>query len=154
MENHLVHWECKKFDEISTAELYQILQLRTEVFVCEQDCVYQDMDGQDQKSMHLFATKNKEIIAYARLLPYVDKYQCSAIGRVVVKDAERKNNYGRILMILAIEVIHNTFKHPSIRISAQTYLTHFYQSLGFLIEGEEYLEDNLPHIQMYLSDGK
>ena len=140
--------KIKAFDELSLNELYEILKLRSEVFVVEQQCIYQDIDDFDQQSFHLFASIENQLVAYIRVLPDGLKYDCySAIGRVLVKNEFRKNGYGIILMNEAIDFCKQNFSFP-IKISAQAYLEKFYQSLGFKIVSEPYLEDNIPHISM------
>ncbi len=138
----------KTFDELNTTELYNILQLRTEVFVVEQDCVYQDMDFKDQKALHVIGVKNDKIVAYTRIFRSGDYFQEASIGRVVVLFPERKYGYGVEIMKASIKAIKENFKETSIRISAQKYLLKFYNSLGFKQEGEEYLEDGIPHVSM------
>ena len=138
----------KSFSELTTSELYQILQLRSEVFVVEQDCVYQDLDFKDQKALHVFGFKNDKIIAYTRLFKPGDYFDNSSIGRVVVAASERKYGYGFHLMEASIKAIEDHFNSSKITISAQVYLTKFYNSLGFNKVGEEYLEDGIPHIRM------
>lgn len=138
----------KSFSELTTSELYQILQLRSEVFVVEQDCVYQDLDFKDQKALHVFGFKNDKIIAYTRLFKPGDYFDNSSIGRVVVAASERKYGYGFHLMEASIKAIEDHFNSSKITISAQVYLTKFYNSLGFKKVGEEYLEDGIPHIRM------
>ena len=138
----------KSFSELTTSELYQILQLRSEVFVVEQDCVYQDLDFKDQKALHILGFKNDKIIAYTRLFKPGDYFDNSSIGRVVVAASERKYGYGFHLMEASIKAIEDHFNTSKITISAQVYLTKFYNSLGFNKIGEEYLEDGIPHIRM------
>jgi len=138
----------KSFSELNTNELYQILQLRAEVFVVEQDCVYQDVDGKDQKSLHVFGTKNNKIIAYTRIFKPGDYFKNASIGRVVVVASERKFGFGHDLMKASILAIKNYFKEDIITISAQVYLKKFYESHGFYQVGKDYLEDGIPHIEM------
>ncbi len=141
-------WHIKQFNELSTRELYQILQLRNEVFVVEQNCIYQDADGKDMKAYHLFLEKDNQIIAYARLFKSGDYFDKASIGRVVVNSAFRKQDLGKVLMQKALQFMIETLKETSIEISAQTYLLKFYNDLGFKTTGREYLEDGLPHIRM------
>lgn len=141
----------KSFSELSIDELYAILQLRSEVFVVEQDCVYQDLDFKDQKALHVFGIKNNCIIAYTRIFKPGNYFKEASIGRVVVKDTERKYGYGYDLMNASINAVKNNFETKNITISAQVYLTKFYNSLGFKQIGEEYLEDGIPHIEMKLN---
>lgn len=138
----------KTFSELTTNELYAILQLRSEVFVVEQDCVYQDLDYKDQKSLHVLGFKEDKIIAYTRIFKPGDYFTEASIGRVVVKDSERKYGYGHDLMKASIEAVRNHFNTSVITISAQVYLTKFYNSHGFNKVSDEYLEDGIPHIEM------
>jgi len=138
----------KSFSELTTNELYAILQLRSEVFVVEQDCVYQDIDYKDQKALHVIGIKNDKIIAYTRIFKPEDYFSKASIGRVVVAKKEREFGYGHVIMKHSIEVIKSHFNETTIKISAQTYLKKFYESHGFLKVGEEYLEDGIPHIGM------
>jgi len=138
----------KNFQELTTTELYEILQLRSEVFVVEQDCVYQDIDGKDDIALHILGVKNEKIIAYTRCFGKGDYFKEASIGRVVVKESERKHKYGNEIMKLSIEAIKTHFKTKTIKISAQVYLQKFYNQLGFKNVGEEYLEDGIPHIAM------
>lgn len=138
----------KSFSELNTNELYQILQLRAEVFVVEQDCVYQDVDGKDQKSLHVFGTKNNKIIAYTRIFKPGDYFKNASIGRVVVVASERKFGFGHDVIKASILAIKNYFKEDIITISAQVYLKKLYESHGFYQVGKDYLEDGIPHIEM------
>lgn len=138
----------KSFNELSTSELYSLLQLRTEVFVVEQDCVYQDIDDKDQKALHVLGIKNNNIVAYARIFKAGDYFDDASIGRVVVKKGERKFGFGKNITIASIEAITNNFGASKIHISAQKYLIKFYSDLGFKQVGAEYLEDGIPHVGM------
>ena len=138
----------KSFEELTTVELYELLQLRSEIFVVEQDCVYQDLDGKDQKALHIIGTKNNKTVAYARVFNAGDYLAQASIGRVMVKDGERKHGYGFEIMKASIKAIEEHFGKTSIALSAQTYLKRFYNSLGFLEKGGEYLEDGIPHVLM------
>jgi len=138
----------KTFNEITTNELYRILQLRSEIFVVEQDCVYQDLDFKDQKAFHVLGVKDDKIIAYARVFDSGDYFDLPSIGRILVKEDQRKYKYGFQLVEESINYIKKNFKEKSILISAQTYLKKFYNSLGFIQQGEGYLEDGIPHIKM------
>ena len=141
-------WKTKIFNELSTQELYQILRLRSEVFVVEQNCVYQDIDNKDQKALHLFGILEGEIIAYSRLFKPGDYFEFSSIGRVVVTEKHRDKNFGHELIDQSIFEINNLFKVQNITISAQLYLKKFYESHGFVATSETYLEDDIPHIEM------
>lgn len=138
----------KYFQELNTTELYNILQLRSEVFVVEQDCVYQDVDFKDQKSLHVFGYKNDKIVAYTRIFKPGDYFENASIGRVVVQENERKYGFGHDVMKASIKAIKDHFKVDKITISAQKYLKKFYESHHFIQVGDEYLEDGIPHIRM------
>jgi ElaA protein len=143
--------KLKTFKELSTEELYDLLQLRSQIFVVEQDCVYQDLDGKDQKALHVLGYKNGEIIAYTRVFKPGDYFKEASIGRVVVKENERQHKYGYAVMSASIDAIKTHYKETFIRISAQIYLRKFYGNLEFKEVGEEYLEDGIPHINMIKS---
>jgi len=138
----------KKFEELTINELHDLLQLRSEVFVVEQDCVYQDIDGKDRKALHILGFKEDKIVAYTRCFKPGYYFDEAAIGRVVVAVTERKYAYGHDIMKASKEAIKNRFETEAIKLSAQTYLIKFYQSHGFEPVGEEYLEDGIPHIAM------
>ncbi|MCT3960515.1 GNAT family N-acetyltransferase [Elizabethkingia anophelis] len=141
-------WKVKAFEELTTTELYQILLLRAEVFVVEQNCPYQDVDNTDQKALHLWAEMGGKVVAYCRMFDQEIKYPESSIGRVVTHPEYRSHKLGRPLLNLTLETIKNRYADPDIRISAQNYLLKFYGSLGFEPMGESYLEDNIPHTEM------
>ena len=141
----------KTFNELSLNELYQILQLRSEVFVVEQNCPYQDLDYKDQKALHVLGFKNNNIVAYTRIFNKGDYFEYASIGRVVVLKNERMHKYGYDIMNASIKEIESKFNQTTIKISAQKYLINFYSNLGFKQIGEEYLEDNIPHIAMIRS---
>ena len=141
----------KSFSELNTIELYQILQLRAEVFVVEQDCVYQDIDSKDQSALHIIGKKDNKIIAYTRVFKGGDYFKEASIGRVVVSLKERHLNYGQQIMEASIVAIKNNYQTTEIKISAQKYLEKFYNNLGFNTQGEPYLEDGIPHIGMLKS---
>ena len=138
----------KKFNDLSNFELYEILQLRSEVFVVEQDCVYQDIDGNDQKALHIIGTIENKIIAYTRCFRPGDYFREASIGRVVVKESQRKFKRGNQIMNNSIKAIKDHYKTNTIKISAQCYLNKFYTNLQFKPIGEKYLEDGIPHIKM------
>ena len=140
----------KKFSELSTEEIYNILKLRSEVFVVEQNCVYQDIDEKDQKAIHLFIEKNSEIIAYTRIFKKGDYYEENpSIGRVVVSKKERGKNLGKEIMKKSINFVKENMDEKKIELSAQKYLDKFYKELQFYSEGEDYLEDGIPHQRMF-----
>ena len=138
----------KKFKDLSPLELYEILQLRSEVFVVEQDCVYQDIDGNDQKALHIIGTVENKIIAYTRCFGPGDYFKEASIGRVVVKESQRKFKRGNQIMNNSIKAINDHYKTKIIKISAQCYLNKFYTNLQFKPIGEKYLEDGIPHVAM------
>ena len=140
--------QVKLFNELNTQELYDILRLRSQVFVVEQDCVYQDIDGKDQEALHILGFKNKTLIAYTRCFKPGDYFSEASIGRVVVAEQERQYKYGYHIMKASIDTVKTCFEETTIIISAQTYLKRFYNRLNFFEFGEEYLEDGIPHVKM------
>ena len=144
----MVIWTIKRFDELTSDELYNILQLRNEVFIVEQNCVYKDLDGKDRSAWHLMAVENDRLVAYTRILPPGVSYNDAAIGRVVTSSLKRRSGLGRELMKRSIEACRIFFGKTSITLSAQVYLQSFYESFGFMPVGEEYLDDGIPHIKM------
>lgn len=138
------------FSELSTQQLYAILQLRSEVFVVEQDCVYQDIDGHDDAAYHVLFYDDASLVAYSRILPPGAYFDELSIGRVIVKETHRSQKLGHELMKVSITFSLYTFPKSIIKISAQQYLIKFYESHGFVISGEGYLEDGIPHIAMKL----
>jgi len=144
-------WTCKKFDELSTRELYAILQLRNEVFIVEQNCPYLDCDNKDIKCWHLMGTENEKLLAYARLIPAGVSYRETSIGRVVSSPQARGKGLGKELMRESIRRVRQLFQTESIRIGAQLYLQDFYKGFGFIKDSEIYLEDNIQHIEMLIN---
>jgi ElaA protein len=138
------------FKDLTSEELYDALKLRSTVFVIEQNCIYQDMDDKDKKALHLLGYNGDQMVAYSRLLGPGLSYKEASIGRVVVDKEQRGKSSGRDLMQKAIEETFSVFKTNEIVISAQQYLEKFYTELGFIKEGEMYLEDDIPHIKMRL----
>lgn len=143
-----LEWKIRRFETLTTVELYNLLQLRSEVFVVEQNCIYQDIDCKDQKALHLIGEDNGQIVAYARLFKRNDYFEEASIGRVVVKPTYREKKIGHILMREAIYFIKHQLGETKITISAQLYLKGFYESHGFIQTSEMYLEDDIPHIEM------
>ena len=140
----------KKFKELTIDETYNILKLRSEVFVVEQNCIYQDLDGKDELAIHLFYKKKNEIIAYTRIFKKGDYYKENpSIGRVVVSKKERGKEIGKSIMKESILYIKNNYNNKSIELSAQKYLDKFYKDLDFYSEGDDYLEDGIPHQRMF-----
>lgn len=138
----------KIFSELSTTELFAIYKLRAQVFVVEQNCPYLDVDDKDLQAFHLCRFENKILVAYCRLLPPGVASKYAAIGRVVVSKNERARGFGKLIMQEAIKQCAVMFDSERISISAQTYLMKFYEELGFVTTGKEYLEDDIPHMKM------
>lgn len=141
-------WKIKKFEELSPHELYAILQLRNEVFVVEQNCVYQDADNKDPGCRHMMGWEDDWLAAYTRILPPGPGSPIPSIGRVVVSPRIRKTGTGKLLMEKSIQAIENLFGKTPILIGAQLYLKDFYESIGFQQSSEVYTEDGIPHIEM------
>jgi ElaA protein len=146
-----MNWTLKKFEDLTVDELYRLLRLRTEVFVVEQNCVFQDMDNKDQYCYHLMGWKENELVAYTRLVPEGVSYPgYPSIGRVVTSPAARGGGIGRILMEKSIEETRRLSGNVPIKIGAQLYLLAFYSSLGFEKTSAIYMEDGIEHIEMIL----
>lgn len=143
-----INFKCELFENLSVHQLRCIYQLRAEVFVVEQNCAYCDVDETDELAYHLFALENEKVMAYARLIPAGIAYTTCSIGRVVIHPSWRKQKLGKTLMNAAIKKCTTLFNTHSITISAQLYLQHFYENLGFCPVGTSYLEDNIPHLKM------
>ncbi|MDO3642038.1 GNAT family N-acetyltransferase [Mucilaginibacter sp. L3T2-6] len=141
----------KTFDELTVYQLYQILKLRSAIFVLEQQCLYQDMDDKDQQCYHLMIFEDNQLAAYTRLLPAGLSFKEVSIGRVITNQAFRGRGLARKIMQQSIEACYELFGKQPIRIGAQLYLKDFYGSLGFIQQGEMYLEDDIPHIEMLLA---
>ncbi|HAX95509.1 MAG TPA: GNAT family N-acetyltransferase [Prolixibacteraceae bacterium] len=138
----------KPFDKLGIHELYSILQLRSEVFVVEQSCIYNDLDDLDQQAYHLILTKGSRIAGTARILPGGSRFPQVSIGRVVVSPHFRRQNLGKLVMQEAMKFAYTHFEASEIKISAQLYLERFYEDLGFKRITEVYDEDGIPHIGM------
>lgn len=147
---HAITWICKPFAQLNADELYAFIRLRNEVFVVEQNCVFQDADNKDQHCYHLSGYVNNVLVSYSRLAPAGVTYADVAIGRVVTPPAHRKHGFGKALMAKAVEQCNVLFGDCSIKIGAQLYLKKFYESFGFKQISQMYLEDNIPHIEMLL----
>jgi ElaA protein len=145
-----ITWYHKHFKALNTSELYQILQLRNEVFIVEQNCPFQDLDDKDFKSYHLmgFDTESQKVIAYTRIVPAGESYEEASIGRVVTSPLARNAGIGKELMKKSINLLEELYGGVSIRIGAQLYLKKFYESFGFQQVDEIYLEDGIEHILM------
>jgi ElaA protein len=147
-----MQWIVKTFEELTTTELYALLRLRSEVFVVEQNCVFQDMDNSDQRALHVLGyDADQELVAYTRLFSPGIKYDMASIGRVVTSKKARGSGAGRELMVYSIVTVEERFGKVPIKIGAQQYLQKFYTSLGFVQSSEMYLEDEIPHIEMIRS---
>jgi ElaA protein len=141
----------KDFDTLTNRELYEIMALRQEVFVVEQNCPYLDADGVDTNAHHLMIrNKNEQLVAYTRLIPpHVSYENYSSIGRVVTSPSVRGTGIGKLLMTESLAMMKTLFgTEHNIKIGAQSYLLQFYTSLGFVSTGEDYIEDNIPHTKM------
>jgi len=143
-----MQWIVKTFEELTTTELYALLRLRSEVFVVEQACAFQDMDDTDQLAVHVMGYIDHELAAYTRLFGPGIKYTYASIGRVVTSKKARGTGAGRQLMEYSIAAVEERFGKGPIKIGAQQYLQKFYTSLGFVQSSETYLEDGIPHIEM------
>jgi ElaA protein len=143
-----MQFKLKKFNELTNEELYALLKLRCDVFIVEQNCPYPDLDEKDKTALHLLGYDGKDLAAYARLLPPGLSYKEAAIGRVVVSSDHRKKDFGKELMKEANTCTLKEFGVNEIVISAQLYLLKFYTDLGYKAEGEQYPEDDIPHIKM------
>ena len=143
-----ISWYCKAFNSLTPDELYSILQLRNEVFIVEQNCVYQDCDNKDLQSYHFMGWQQNKLVAYTRLIPAGVAFAEMSIGRVVTSPSIRGSKIGKQLMLRSIEKLHELFGKSKIKIGAQLYLKSFYESLGFIKCSDVYLEDDIEHIKM------
>ena len=148
-----LQWSWKSFEQITKEELYEILSFRQSIFVVEQKSWYQDADGLDNISLHLFLKENAFLVGYLRLIPPGKKYDTPSIGRIAIKENLRGNAIGSELVKRGIKKSSETYLTDSVTISAQNYLTKFYQNHGFTIQGEVYDEDGIPHVKM-VKNGK
>lgn len=138
----------KSFSDLTIFELYQLLRLRSEVFVVEQNCIYQDIDDKDKKAFHVMGFEGDELVAYTRFFRPGDYFEKASLGRVAVPKASRDSGFGRQIIAATIEQMELNDKIEQIEISAQVYLKGFYEDFYFSIVGEDYLEDGIPHIKM------
>lgn len=141
-----MEWTVKGWSELSLDEIEKIFMLRSEVFVVEQDCIYQDIDGKDKLAKHVLGFEKEELVAYSRIFETGYYFKEASFGRAVVKKTHRGKGIGDELVKKSLEHIED----KTIKISAQSYLKNFYSSHGFKAERKEYLEDGIPHIAMYL----
>ena len=144
-------WHCMAFRDLSNEGLYDILKLRSEVFVMEQDCVYQDMDDYDQDGLHVSGTGNGSLLCYARLLSPGKKYAEPCIGRILNSPKIRGQGYGKVLVTKSLEYCAFYWPDQGVRISAQLRLQDFYHGFGFVAVSDSYLEDGIPHIEMLIA---
>jgi len=144
----VITWRFVPFSALSTPELYELLQLRSEVFVVEQSCVFQDMDGADTEAMHLLGVRDGRLAAYARCFAAGVKFAEASIGRVVTHASARGGGTGHVLMKEAVERLQRHWGQQAIRIGAQARLEKFYNQHGFVQDGKPYIEDGIPHIEM------
>ena len=142
---------CKKFDELTLEELYEILKLRSEVFVVEQNCIYNDIDGKDKTSFHIMIKENNKIAAYLRVLQPGVSYENASLGRVLVTKDARGMGYAKAIVTEGINCILRNFNTNKITIGAQEYLKDFYSEFGFKPVSEVYDEDGIPHLDMTLN---
>ncbi|MFZ9695419.1 MAG: GNAT family N-acetyltransferase [Chitinophagaceae bacterium] len=145
-----MHWELLPFEKLNPVQVYALLKLRSEVFVVEQQCIFLDMDNKDSHCFHLLGWKQKELVAYTRLMPPGITYPHASIGRVVTSMLVRRTGIGRELMERSIIAARDLFNATTIVIGAQLYLNKFYNSLGFVQSSDVYFEDGIEHIEMTL----
>ncbi|MBS1597484.1 MAG: GNAT family N-acetyltransferase [Bacteroidetes bacterium] len=143
-------WICKKFDELTPRELYAIMQLRNEVFVVEQNCVFQDADNKDQSCYHMMCMQDDKLIAYARIVPAGISYSETSIGRVVTSPSARGTGIGNMLLRKTLDTIISLYGKVPLKIGAQLYLKKFYESFAFKQTSDIYIEDDIQHIEMML----
>lgn len=149
----MLKWEFKPFSELSVTDLYEVIQLRSAVFIVEQACIYSDLDDKDQESFHLLGRlkSTEELVAYSRILPAGISFKEPSIGRVLTCPTHRKSGFGKELMQESIHEIKRLYPSQDVRIGAQTYLLSFYNSFGFKEVGKPYDEDGIEHIEMILT---
>lgn len=143
-----VDWKLSVFDALSVPELYELLQLRTEVFAVEQNCAFQDMDGADAQAAHLMGRRDGQLLAYARCFPAGIKFAEASIGRVVVCRQARGTGLGHELIERAMSAVCNLWGRQAIRIGAQAHLEQYYRGHGFVDANRRYIEDGIPHLDM------
>ncbi len=144
----MIAWKYVAFDELTLRELYELLQLRTEVFTVEQNCVFQDIDGADDQAMHLLGTQNNQLVAYARCFPAGVKFAEASIGRVVTRSLARGSGLGHLLIQQAVSSVCALWGPQPIRIGAQARLKAYYSGHGFVDVGVPYVEDGIDHLEM------
>ena len=144
----IITWRFVPFSALTTLELYELLRLRSEVFVLEQACAFQDLDGADTEAMHLLGERDGRLAAYARCFAAGVKFAEASIGRVVTHASARGGGIGHVLMKEAVDRLQARWGPQAIRIGAQARLQNFYEQHGFVQNGEPYMEDGIPHIEM------
>ncbi len=147
MPNNLSPVIIKTFEELDKQELYKFIQLRVAVFIVEQDCPYPDLDDLDLESRHLWIEEEGEVLTYLRLTPPGTRFKEPSLGRIVTKETARKRGLAEVIIDKALDIIDTEYKMKT-KISAQCYLEEYYSKFGFVKCSEEYLEDNIPHIEM------
>ena len=143
-----ITWQHRAYGALTVSQLYAVLQLRSEVFVVEQNCIYQDMDGADAQAVHVMGWAESSLVAYARCFPAGVKFAEASIGRVITRASLRGTGAGPVLMQHAIDCVHQQWGAQPIRIGAQAHLAKFYGKLGFIEASAMYVEDGIPHIEM------
>lgn len=146
----MVEWSMVSWEELSKTELYDVLSLRSEVFVVEQTCIYQDIDQKDKKAYHVLGKQNNQIVAYTRIFAQGDYFKETSFGRAVTSPKIRGKGLGHALVKQTLSYMNQLFSKQTIKISAQAHLLPFYSKHGFQAEGETYLEDGIPHIAMFV----
>lgn len=147
----MLNWQFKHFNDLTLIEFHDIVSLRIKVFVVEQNCPYQELDGKDKKCYHLLCRNEKgALVGTFRILPPGLSYQEASIGRVVIDNEYRGLKTGHKMMEEALNFIEKEFGSSNVRISGQKYLENFYEKHGFTTTGKEYLEDGIPHVEMIL----
>ena len=141
--------EIKPWEKLSRQQINEIFSLRSEVFIVEQECPYQDVDGKDETADHIMLRVDNELVGYTRVFPKNTYFKEASFGRAVVKKSHRGEGYGHLLVDKSLEYLKSKKQSP-IKISAQSYLKEFYSSHGFMAKGDEYMEDGIPHTAMYL----
>ncbi len=141
--------EIKPWEKLSREQINDIFSLRSEVFIVEQECPYQDVDGKDETADHIMLRVDNELVGYTRVFPKNTYFKEASFGRAVVKKSHRGEGYGHLLVDKSLEYLKSKKQSP-IKISAQSYLKEFYSSHGFMAKGDEYMEDGIPHTAMYL----
>ena len=145
-----LQWQCCQFQELENYQVYELIKLRVDIFVVEQHCPYPELDNKDthQETRHICVYRDSKLVAYARLLPAGLNYSEVSIGRFAVEITERRKGIGSNLMRYCLSEIERLWPDNEIRVGAQTYLKEFYEKFGFIKVSDEYLEDNIPHVEM------